>query len=216
VTASGLTLYADAHWISPYVYSVFVTLEEKRLPFAVRPIALQAGEQRAPAYQDRALTARVPALEHEGFWLSESSAIVEYLEDTFPAPAFPRALPADPRERARARQVMAWLRSDLMGLREDRSAETIFYAPATRPLSAAGEAAAGKLLRVAERLLPDDRTSLFAAWSTADADLAFMLQRLIRNGHPVPAKLRAFAEAQWARPSVRAFVERERAPYVPY
>jgi glutathione S-transferase len=212
----GLTLYGDAFWISPYVYSVFVTLKEKGLPFAVQTVALHAGEHRASGYQERALTARVPALEHGGFWLSESSAIVEYLEDTFPAPGSPRALPADPRERARARQVMAWLRSDLMGLREDRSAETIFYAPATRPLSAAGEAAARKLLRVAELLLGEGRTSLFEGWSTADADLAFMLQRLMRNGHEVPTRLRAFADAQWARPSVRAFVEQARAPYVPY
>ena len=216
MTAAALTLYADAFRISPYVYSVFVTLKEKALPFEIETIALHEGAQREPAFRDRALTGKVPALVHQGFWLAESSAIVEYLEETFPPPRFVRALPADARERARARQVMAWLRSDLMGLREDRSAETIFYEPASRPLSAAGEAAARKLLHVADLLIPADRTSLFGAWSTADADLAFMLHRLIRNGHPVPAKVQAFAEAQWARPSVRAFVEVERAPYVPY
>ena len=43
-----------------------------------------------------------------------------------------------------------------------------------------------------------------------------MLMRLVGNGDPVPAKLSAFVAAQWQRPSVRAWVERARAPYVPY
>ena len=43
-----------------------------------------------------------------------------------------------------------------------------------------------------------------------------MLMRLVGNGDDVPAKLRDFVAAQWQRPSVRAWVERERAPYVPY
>jgi glutathione S-transferase len=111
---------------------------------------------------------------------------------------------------------MAWLRSDLMAIREERSTVTMFYERATTPLSPAGQAAARQLLHVAELVVPDGATSLFGDWSTADADLAFMLQRLILNGHPVTEKLRAFADGQWARPSVRAFVERPRAPYVPY
>jgi hypothetical protein len=40
------------------------------------------------------LTARVPVLEHGAFPLSESSAIVEYLEDTFAPPRYPAMLPA--------------------------------------------------------------------------------------------------------------------------
>jgi glutathione S-transferase len=213
---ANLTLYSDAFWISPYVHSVFVTLREKEIAFAVKTVALHEGEQRKPPYRDQAVTGRVPALDHRGFWLSESSAIVEYLEDTFPAPHFPRALPADPRERARARQVMAWLRSDLLPLREEYPTSTMFYERAGRPLTEAGEGAARKLLQAAELLVPEGRASLFSAWSTADADLAFMLHRLILNEYPVQGKVRAFAEAQWARPSVRAFVEQARAPYVPY
>jgi hypothetical protein len=36
------------------------------------------------------------------------------------------------------------------------------------------------------------------------------------NRDPVPDKLRAYFEAQWARPSVRAFVEHARPPFEPY
>lgn len=209
-----ITLYADAFWISPYVFTCFVTLKEKGLPFQVTDVALHQKAQHDPGYRDRTLTGRVPALAHGDFWLAESQAIVEYLDEAFPETA--RALPADLRDRARARQILAWIRSDLMALREERSTHTMFYDRAAAPLSAAGKESADKLLRVADQLIKDGATSLFGAWSQADSDLAFMLHRLILNGHEVPAKIRAFAAAQWARPSVRAFVEHPRAAYVPY
>jgi glutathione S-transferase len=209
-----LTLYTDGFWISPYVFSCFVTLHEKGLEFQAQPVALQRKEQLDPAYRDRTITGRVPALRHGDFYLAESQAIVEYLDDAFPDT--PRALPAPARDRARARQVLGWIRSDLMGLREDRPTTTMFYARAEGPLGIEGKAAADKLLRVADLLVPAGATSLFGAWSIADGDLAFMLQRLNLNGHDLPAKLRAFAEAQWARPSVQAFVKRERPPLEAY
>ena len=209
-----LTLFADTFWISPYVFSCFVTLREKGLDFSVEPVALQSREQDAPAYRDRTLTGRVPALRHGDFWLAESQAIVEYLDDAFPDA--PRALPRDLQARARARQILAWLRSDLMPIREERSTTTMFYERAAIPLSAAGEAAAARLLRVADLLVPAGAGSLFGAWSQADSDLAFMLHRLLLNGHALPAKVRAYAEREWQRPSVQEFVTHERAAYVPY
>jgi glutathione S-transferase len=207
------TLYGDAFWISPYFFTAFVALREKGLEHTVREVALHEKAQRRADFAAPSITGRVPALEHDGFWLAESSAIVEYLEDLHPTPAL---LPADARERARARQAMAWIRSDLMALREERPTTSMFYERTTKPLSEAGRAAADKLVRVADALVPEGRTTLFGAWSIADADLTFMLQRLLLNEEPVPAKLRAFAEAQWRRPSVRAFVERTRPPYQPY
>jgi glutathione S-transferase len=111
---------------------------------------------------------------------------------------------------------MAWIRSDLMPIREERATHTFFYKHPVQPLSREGKAAAEKLIAAASAFVPDGRTSLFDAFSIADADLAMMLMRLVGNGDPVPAKLRDFVTAQWQRPSVRAWVERERAPYVPY
>lgn len=209
-----LELYTDAFWISPYVYSVFVTLREKGLPFETIAVALQDGAQHEPSFRDRSITGRVPSLAHGDFVLAESQAIIEYLEDAFPDTQ--RVLPAAARDRARARQILGWVRSDLMPLREERSTHTMFYDHATAPLSPKAREAADKLLRVADLLLPAGATTLFGAWSIADADLAFMLHRLILNGDEVPARLRAFADAQWARPSVRAFVEHERPAFVPY
>ncbi len=211
-----LVLHTDAFWISPYVFSCFVTLREKGLAFEIATVPLQEGAHRRPEFRDKSITARVPALDHGDFRLGESSAIIDYLEEAFPAPQTPSVYPERIRDRARARQILAWVRSDLGALREERSTTTMFYEPARTPLTPAGRAAADKLLRVADLLVPADGGPLFGSWSIADADLAFMLHRLIRSGDDVPARIRAWAGSQWSRPSVREFVEHPRDPYVPY
>jgi len=212
----SLTLHVDGFWTSPYAFAAFVALKEKGLPFATREVNLHELAQHTPEFQSRSITARVPVLEHGDFRLSESSAIVEYLEEVFPAPQYAAVLPAAPRDRARARQIMAWIRSDLMPLREERATHTIFYQPASQPLSKAGQAATAKLIAAASAFIPEGRTSLFETFTIADADLAMMLHRLLANGHDVPPRLAAFAQAQWQRPSVRAFVEHARPPFVPH
>jgi glutathione S-transferase len=111
---------------------------------------------------------------------------------------------------------MAWIRSDLMPLREERPTTTMFYAKATTALSPAGEAAAASLLHVAEAIVPTTSPHLFGAWSIADADLSFMLHRLLLNDHPVPEHVAAYARAQWQRPSVQEYVNRQRKPFVSY
>jgi glutathione S-transferase len=211
-----LVLYVDGYWASPYGLSVFVCLKEKGLPFTTREVKLHERAHATPEFQAKSLTSRVPVLEHGAFKLSESSAIVEYLEDAFPAPHYPAMLPAAAQDKARARQIMAWIRSDLMPIREERTTYTIFCKHPVKPLSPAGKAAAEKLIAAALAFVPEGRTSLFGTFSVADADLAMMLMRLIGNGDEVPARLRAFAAAQWDRPSLRAWIDRERPPYVPY
>jgi glutathione S-transferase len=205
---SEIVLNVESFWISPYVFAVFVALREKGLAFTTRELATEKNETVTPEYLKRTMTGRVPSLAHGDLVLAESSAIIEYLEDAFPNP---RVLPADVAQRARCRQLMSWLRSDdTAPLREDRPTTTMFFERASAPLSAAGKRSADKLLEVASRVIPPGRTNLFGAWCIADSELAFMLHRLLLNGHDVPQPIRAFAEAQWARPSVKEFVERKR------
>jgi glutathione S-transferase len=211
---ADLTLWVDAFFISPYAFSSFVALEEKKLPYDLEELAMHRAEMRAPEYVRRSLTARVPMLRHQDFFLSESSAIAEYLEDSFPGS--PRILPEDTQQRARARQIMAWVRSDLMPIREERSSETIFYAPATQPLSPRAQQTAAKLLGAVDALLAPGATSLFGKFSIADADLTFMLQRLAKSGHSLGEKVQRFVDATWSRPSVKKWVDRKRPTYVPY
>jgi len=160
-----LVLHIDGFWNSPYAFAAFVCLKEKGLPFELREVNLHEQAQRAPEFAAKSVTSRVPVLEHGSFRLSESSAIVEYLEETFPPPRYAAMLPAAPRDRARARQIMAWIRSDLMPIREERSTHTFFYKNPVRPLSPAGRAAAEKLIAAASAFIPDGRTSLFDAFT---------------------------------------------------
>ncbi len=204
-----LTLFVDSLFLSPYAMSAYVALTEKRLPFEIRPIDLEAGEQRMQPYQARALTSRVPALTHEGFHLTESSAIAEYLDEAFPAPAHAALYPKELRARARARQLQAWLRSDLAALRQERPTETVFYGAAGQPLSDAAHAAAAKLIQVASCLLEGGRSSLFDEWCIADTDLAVTLKRLSQDD--LPDALRAYADGQWQRPSVQTWLEHNAA-----
>lgn len=213
----SVVLHGNSTWTSPYVLSVFVVLREKGIAFETRDVALHLAAHRDPAFSAQSLTSRVPVLADGPFQLSESSAIDEYLEEAYPPPAHARVLPADLHARAKARQVMAWLRSDLMPIREERSAQYVFYAhdrlPPAAPLSAEGHRAAVKLLTAADRLIPAGSGPLFGAWCIADTDLAMMLQRLAKTGHDVPAKIRAFADAQWERPAVKEFRAHERPPF---
>jgi glutathione S-transferase len=202
---SPITVYVENAWDSPYVFTALVALHEKGLPYEVRVLDLDRGEQKTAEYARLSLTARVPCVEHEGFAVSESTAIVEYLHERF-ADVGPPLLPADLRDRARCRQVMAFLRSDLMALRDERPTTTMFYQRAEAPLSERAQAAADKLVRVAEQLVPRGEGNLFGPWTSADADLAFMLHRLLLNGDPVPERIARWAARQWARPSVQAFV----------
>jgi len=202
-----LSLYVDAHFTSPYAMSAFVTLREKGLEFELLTLNLDTAENQTEAYAYLSLTGRVPTLVQGEFALSESSAITEYLEDVFPqVPVYP----AEPRQRARARQVQAWLRSDLMPIRQERSTLVVFYGLKGEPLSPAAEAAAHKLISAAQALLADGRDYLFGEWSIADVDLAVMLNRLILNGDNVPANLVTYAQRQWQRPSVQEWVKQAR------
>jgi len=204
-----LVLHGNKGWTSPYVFSCFVTLREKGLPFEVRLVDLGAREHDQPGYRDPSVTGRVPALQHGDFWLAESSAIDEYLEEAFPPPAYPRLYPADLKERARVRMVQALVRSDFMPVRAERSTGTIFAGERAAPLSAEARAAADRLARIAGSLVAPGRF-IASHFTPADADLALMLMRLVGNGDAMPKPLAAWAREIFARPSVAAWLANTR------
>jgi len=202
-----MRLYVDHLYTSPYAMSVFVTLREKGLAFDTVTLDLDAAQQHAADFAQLSLTQRVPTLLEGDFALSESSAITEYLEQAYPeVPVYP----ADPKQRARARQVQAWLRSDLLPIRQERSTMVVFYGQKMPALSPVAQVAATKLISAAKALLAGNPPYLFGEWSIADVDLAVMLNRLILNGDSVPAELVAYAQRQWQRPSVQAWVQQQR------
>jgi glutathione S-transferase len=86
---------------SPFARAVLATLEEKGAPYRVAPVA--PGGMKSPQHLARHPFGRVPVMEHDGFRLYETQAILRYLDRILPAPAL---TPADPRRAARMDQVM--------------------------------------------------------------------------------------------------------------
>ncbi|MCC6647106.1 MAG: maleylacetoacetate isomerase [Polyangiaceae bacterium] len=78
-------------------------LEEKGLAYRAVAVNLLASEQRSDAYAGVSPTALVPALSLDGQVFTESVAIIELLDDLAPTPPL---RPADPRARARMRQLV--------------------------------------------------------------------------------------------------------------
>jgi maleylacetoacetate isomerase/maleylpyruvate isomerase len=89
-------------WRSSASFRVRIALNLKGLPFEYVPVHLAKGEQFAAAFSALNPSQLVPVLEHEGHALTQSLAIIEYLEEKYPQPPL---LPHDPLERAYVRSV---------------------------------------------------------------------------------------------------------------
>ena len=212
MAGDSLTLYVDAFWCTPYDFRCTVALEEKGLPYATSRQMISEGQGLSQAYKEHSVTARVPGLLHGDFWLAESQAIVEYLEEAYPPPEWPALLPAGIAARARARQVMSFLGSDLMAMRRERPSWMIAYASSPPPLSPPARAEADELIALAAAL--HARGDL-AEFSIATADLVYTLLRLSRTGEVLAPQIQAVVDATCARPSVRAYLEHDRPPNPP-
>src|SRR5689334_5909825 len=86
---------------SPFGRCVLAALEEKGARYRVVPV--QPGSMKAEPHLARHPFGRVPVLEHGGFVLYETQAILRYLDRVLPKPAL---TPADPQLAARMDQVM--------------------------------------------------------------------------------------------------------------
>jgi glutathione S-transferase len=213
VQTHQLTLFIDGYYSSLWDASCFVALTEKQLEFHTARALLRDGQAVPAALRRETAIARIPALQHGAFWLTESLAIVEYLEDMFPPPTWARLLPADPQARARARQIMAWLRFDTQALRLERPWQrSIYPGPPQAPLSPAAERDAAELVELALRL---DASGELADWNIAHADLAFSLWRLARGDYALPAVAQQVLDRNLERPSIRAYIEHPRPPNPP-
>jgi maleylacetoacetate isomerase len=108
MTEPTLELYA--FWRSSATYRVRVALALKGLPARERYVDLDAGDQRDPAFLAINPLGAIPALIVPGQPpLTQSLAILEYLDETVPLPAL---LPSDPLGRARVRSIAAGLAAD--------------------------------------------------------------------------------------------------------
>lgn len=98
------------YWRSGAAYRTRIALALKGLAYDQQGIDLRTGAQRSEAFVALNPQGMVPALEIDGAVLTQSPAILEWLEETHPAPAL---LPADPVDRAQVRAMAALIGCDI-------------------------------------------------------------------------------------------------------
>ncbi len=100
------------YWRSSAVYRVRIALNLKGLEVETVPVHLlrDGGEQHQSTYREINPQGLVPALEHGDGVLSQSLAILEFLEERFPEPPL---LPDDPVKRAQTRAIVQTIACDI-------------------------------------------------------------------------------------------------------
>lgn len=95
---------------SSAAYRVRIALHFKGIAYEAVPVDLRPGAHRRPEYLALNPQGLVPALEDGAAVLSQSLAIIEYLEETHPEPPL---LPSAPLDRARVRSLALAIACDL-------------------------------------------------------------------------------------------------------
>jgi maleylacetoacetate isomerase len=200
---------------SSAAYRVRIALALKGLPYDQVPVHLARGEQQAATFRALSPQGLVPILEDGGATLTQSLAIIEYLDETHPHPPL---LPRTASDRARVRSLAQTIACDLHPLNNlrvlryladqlgaDEAARSGWY----RHWMAVGLTAFEQLVR------DDSRTGRFChgdAPSLADLCLIPQLYNARRFVCPVdgyPTLLRIEAACQALEPFRAAAPERQ-------
>jgi glutathione S-transferase len=193
---------------SPYVRSALLGLEEKDAPYVFAPLG--AGQHRTPEHLRLHPFGRVPVIDHDGFVMYETAAILRYVDALFPAPAF---RPREARQAARADQlanIVDWyfFRNISVPITWERTMVLRFGGVPNEEKIAAALPGARICVNEIERLRGDSEFLVGDAVSIADLMLAPQLDyfaataegREILDG----TRLAAWLERMRSRPSMRA------------
>jgi glutathione S-transferase len=197
----GAAMPITLHYLSgsPYTWRVQLALEHKGLPYTIRAMSYDAGDFRKPQFVALNPHRRVPVIEHDGFVLYESAAIVEYLEDV--APDAPRLFAAEPRRRAIQRRLVREADQYVATELEHLVDAVLFTAPERRDPDrvAAAWAALQKQLEPWEGLIEGEFLAgeLSAADFTLFPELALARRMAARNPALIQGALTGPALAGW-------------------
>jgi maleylacetoacetate isomerase/maleylpyruvate isomerase len=109
-----------SYWRSSAAYRVRIALNLKGAAYEIVPVSLikDGGEQHAPWFTALNANAAVPVLAlDDGTILTQSLAIIDYLNDVMPEPAF---LPREPLERAKVQAAALLIACDIHPLNNTR------------------------------------------------------------------------------------------------
>jgi glutathione S-transferase len=199
--------------ISPYVRKVLAFAAEKRIEVESKPLALGSDD---PEFLASSPFRKIPALQDGDFSVSDSSAIVTYLDALKPDPEL---IPHEPRARARAIWFDEFADTVLMGC-----GRTMFFNRLVAPrflkregdLAAADKAEREELppvLDYLEGVVPDSGFLVEDRLTLADIAVAspFVNLRHISVDLGSRPKLSAYLEGILSRPSFKHWIDRETA-----
>ncbi len=209
-----LVLYVGEKNISSWSMRAWLALHAKELRFEERTIELRSDKDRVRRRQVSP-TGRVPVLHHGDLVVPDSLAIIEYLEEAFPAPKHLPLWPADRRQRAHARWLAAAMHSGFMKLRESMSFNLCFL-PQPPPATPEALAEAGEMLGLFETALARPNAGgpfLFGPFGAADVMYAPAVVRLTSFKVPTAKtpKAAAYLQGVLAHPPVRRWLDAARA-----
>ena len=206
--------------LSPFVRKVMAYVSEKGLSVELVPSGMGRG---GPDFAEASPFAKMPAFRDPGadhgrdFFISDSTAIITYLEAKYPEPVM---IPADPINRARA----VWF-EEFGDTMVAAAGGKVFFNRIVAPkfLKVPGDEAAAqgaidtelpRLLDYLERAIPDSGFLVGNAISLADIAVASPFVNFAHCGVGVDAerwpRTVGYLEAILARPSFAAMVEGER------
>jgi glutathione S-transferase len=199
--------------ISPFVRKVLAFAAEKEIELESRPLGLGSDD---PEFRAASPFGKIPALQDGDFSISDSSAIVAYLEAVKPDPVL---IPSEPRARAQT----IWF---------DEFADTVLFdcgrimffnrLVAPRFLNREGDLAAADkaereqlpaILDYLERVAPEAGYLVGDSLTLADIAVASPFVNLSHVDVEVGdrPKLRAYVDRILARPSFKQWIDRETA-----
>jgi glutathione S-transferase len=193
------------HPFSLFPRRVRIAVREKGIGCEEIEIDLPGGATRAAEFRRLNPFGQVPVLDDDGLVIYESLAILEYLEERYPAVPL---LSRDPAARARTRQLML-ASGDYYGVALKRWLPRLFAPEASWDRADQERAVVeiGEHLGVLEAMLAQ-REYLVDTFSLADVAYAPLVCELeaCRLGHLLTARpaVRAWVERLRARPSIRA------------
>jgi glutathione S-transferase len=192
------------HPVSLMPWRVRIALAEKGMDYEETIIDLPGGASHQPDFLALNPFGQVPVLEDGGRPLAESTAILEYLEETHPRPPL---MPDAPAGRADVRQLMCWSNGPWMMSWKRWVAPASLGFPDTAGMKAQGQAEIAQHLAVLAARL--ERTPWLAGdYSLADICYAPLVLMADRVGLPADPPVRQTI-ARWldrlrARPAVQA------------
>jgi len=194
---------------SPYAWRAQFALEHKALPYELKVLSFSAGDTRKPEFLALNPRHRVPVLVDGDFVLYESNAIVEYLDEAYPATGA-RLFPGDARTRALIRRLILEVDNYFDKAVDPVIDEAFYKKPEARSAEklAAGREAVIKEYALFTKAMRGD----FLAGSLSAADFAFYPQVAFMKRCEL--KLPDLATDTWLTPELRAWKTRiEALPY---